>query len=613
MKKKTKQPLALGIHWAHDASVALCSPEGIICAIQEERLTRIKHYYGFPCQALEKVLAYSGYSVNDISILAFSSQSGFYSGHLNDYSVDANGYRRKIKKGSSITIFNKWIEKILLKDLNWQQWKIKRNNQKILSTIKNKRNEFIDRHYLTKEKYLTDLGLMDERIVHYYVSHHRAHASSAFRLSAQKDSCVMTVDGKGNDLSATISKGYPDGRIKLLRSTKACHSIGAFYQAATEALGFIPVEGEYKTMGLAAFGKNMNSENHLKRIIRVKDGSFRSQINWKYRSYNEFNPLNKVNNPLSSVCQSDDYKKKLESMSREQFAFFIQQHLEENMLEFTNEAMKITRCKNITAAGGVMLNVKANALIRDQLHPSSFFVFPDASDSGLAAGAALEALYQEGYMKKQLQFTNPFLGDSYNEEKIQKTLQIYKIKYGLKVKKCNLPSVAEEITKGKVIGTFQERMEIGPRALGNRSVLADPRKASIKDKINLILKGRDWFVPFAPAVLKEDAHLYWKGSTDYPYMTFTVTASNYARKHVPAVVHVDGTMRPEVVLKEFNPWFYKLLCEFKKLSGIGVLLNTSFNRHGLPIVGSPQDAIEHLLNGWIDGLFIGNLYIEKDK
>jgi carbamoyltransferase len=170
--------------------------------------------------------------------------------------------------------------------------------------------------------------------------------------------------------------------------------------------------------------------------------------------------------------------------------------------------------------------------------------------------------------------------------------------------------VAARIAEGKVIGSFQGRLEVGPRALGNRSVLADPRRLEVKDKINLLLKGREPFVPFAPSVLHEDAHLYWDGPTEYRYMTFAVHASAHARQAIPAVVHVDGTLRPQVVSEDMNPRYAGLIRAFKRQTGVGVLLNTSFNRHGHPIVGSPEDALMHLANGWIEGLYIGDHYVE---
>ncbi|MGI9165294.1 MAG: carbamoyltransferase C-terminal domain-containing protein, partial [Pyrinomonadaceae bacterium] len=459
--------------------------------------------------------------------------------------------------------------------------------------------------------YLSDLGLMEDRVAHYYIPHHRAHAASAFRLSGLEEACVFTVDGKGDGLCGTVYRGHRDGRMELLRSSPSKDSLGSFYQAATEALGFIPVDGEYKTMGLAALASGNGAVNPFKSIVSVEEGLFKSSIRWKFRSFNEHNPSKTVPNPLSSVAQTEDFKKVLEGMPREQFAYFAQEHCEENMLNFARDAMRITGINDIAAAGGVMLNVKANALIRDELNPSSFFVFPDSADGGLAAGAAMEALYQARALSGQIRFRDPYLGHSFSDEAILDSIEAYRGKHGLNVTEATPGPVADYLAQGKVLGTFQGRLEMGPRALGNRSVLADPRSDSAKDRINLLLKGREWFVPFAPALLEEDANLYWDGSVDYRYMTFAVKASKYAREVVPAVVHVDGTMRPEVVSRDYNPWLYDVLSEFKKRTGVGVLLNTSFNRHGLPIVGSPADALDHLINGWVDGLSIGRWYVER--
>jgi len=258
-----------------------------------------------------------------------------------------------------------------------------------------------------------------------------------------------------------------------------------------------------------------------------------------------------------------------------------------------------------------MLNVKANALVRDQLHPEGYFVFPDSGDSGLAAGAAMEALFQMGMHKGQPALATPYLGHNSPEGDVQRVVDRYASHYQLRIVAASHNLVAQKIAEGKVVGTFQGRLEMGPRALGNRSVLADPRTVEVKDRINLLLKGREPFVPFAPAVLEEDAHLYWVGPIDYRYMTFAVTATDLARQIVPVVVHADGTMRPQVVSVTTNPWFYDLLTAFKAHTSIWVLVNTSFNRHGFPIVGEAADALEHLVNGWVDALYIGSLYVER--
>ncbi|KAF0134632.1 MAG: carbamoyl transferase [Methylocystaceae bacterium] len=179
--------------------------------------------------------------------------------------------------------------------------------------------------------------------------------------------------------------------------------------------------------------------------------------------------------------------------------------------------------------------------------------------------------------------------------------------------RCDPTDIAAALAEGEVVGTFQGRMEAGPRALGNRSVLADPRHASIKDRINGLLKGREPFVPFAPIVIEEEASRYWAGPTDYRYMTFAVAANQYAREKIPAVVHVDGTMRPQVMAASDNPLIHSLLCAFRDLAGVGVILNTSFNRHGLPIVGSPEDALFHLRQGWVDSLWIGQWRVLRQE
>jgi carbamoyltransferase len=383
-----------------------------------------------------------------------------------------------------------------------------------------------------------------------------------------------------------------------------------FYQAVTEALGFVPVDGEYKTMGLAALGKIDGRANPFAGIVSVFDGVLASTQQWKAANYNERHPDRKVNNPLSSVTQADDFEQLLDQFPNHDVAAFAQAHFEEVMLGLADDTMRLSGSRRLVASGGVMLNVKANALIRDRLNPASFFVFPDAADGGLAAGAALEALFFEGHVSVPATFRDPYLGHEFSDDAVRRTLDSWKTRYALVIEIATPDMVAARIVEGKVIGRFHGRLEIGPRALGNRSVLADPRRPEVKDRINLLLKGREPFVPFAPSILVEDAAKYWEGPTDYPYMTFAVRASDYASREVPAVVHVDGTLRPQVVVADMNPGYAELIRAFKRATGIGVLLNTSFNRHGHPIVGSPDDALMHLTNRWVDGLAIGPYYVE---
>ncbi len=590
--------LALGIGVHHDAAVALCDPQGIICAIQEERVSRIKHHYGFPYRALATMFEYTGVSPEEVDLVAFGRRTPLYPRHDANIVVDLDGVavgaEPPAEQGDS-----QYVPAGLSRD-------------ELLAWLRPTWGEFADRHWAFAEEYLRDLGLLDAGLKHYYIAHHLAHAASAFRLSGLEDACVITVDGKGDGSSATVYRGSADGRLRLLRRSTARNSLGSFYQAATEALGFVPVDGEYKTMGLAALGNPDGHSNPFEGTVRVDNGKFRSTFSWSFRRFNDVYPDRAVPNPLGSVAQADELAEQLQFHSRERFAYFVQEHCERNLLEYVRTALRLADCKNLIGAGGVMLNVKANTLIEESLTPDSFFVFPDSADAGLAAGAAMEALYQEGQHRHTARFGNPYLGHGFTAEEIETSISRCRQENGVTATRATPADVARRLAEGIVVGSFQGRLEVGPRALGNRSVLADPRSERVKDRINGLLKGREPFVPFAPILLESEAPKYWSGTVEHRYMTFAVQASDYARQAVPAVVHVDGTMRPQVVSAEWNPWIAAVLREFKELTGEGLLVNTSFNRHGQPIVGSPLDALDHLTNGWVEGLAIGDWYVSPD-
>lgn len=594
-------PLALGINWAHDSSVAICSPTGILFSVAEERVNRLKHYYGFPIESVRTAFKHLGISGKDISVVGVSTRKPLFPFHDNHVVVELDGS----VSGPGLTAYPDWTPNAprgkapkipggksgeKLKGTNWEG--------------------FEDRHWSAYHQQLAELGLFDLAIRYFYCAHHRAHASTAFRFAGQDDRmCVMTLDGKGDGCSGTIYTGHEDGRLELMRHTPAQHSLGSFYQAVTEALGFVPVDGEYKTMGLAALGKP-GETNPFDGIVRVDNGRTYSNIPWTFRQYNEIYPDKRVPNPLGSVAETETFRPLLANHEPHQFAFFAQEVLEQNIVALTRDAFDITGSTKLGVAGGVMLNVKANSLVRDELNPAHQFIYPDSADSGLAAGAAMEALYLSGHVT-MTGLPTLYLGHEFSDDAIKQVLATFD---DLEIVDAGerLPEhVARELAGGAVIGTFQGRLEMGPRALGNRSVIADPRFASVKDRINDILKGREWFVPFAPMVLEDEASKYWDGPIEYRHMTYAVKASDYAKEKAPGVVHVDGTMRPQVVNPTTSKWAFSVLTEFRKLTGMGVLINTSFNRHGLPIVGQPQDAIEHLRQGWVDGLAIGRFYVKR--
>ena len=583
------RPIALGLHVGHDAAVSVCSPDGILFSLQEERVSRIKHHFGFPRLALATALAHCGIGPGDVGLVAFSSSQVLFPNRRRSFVVPAEGAR------------------VPVPDEPGGAQRIAKMREKVRRTW----NEFAGRHWCEHVDFMRDAGLLGDDVVHYHVAHHRAHAASAFRLCGRRDgAAVLTCDGKGDGLSATIYRGETDGRLTYLRGSAARDSLGMFYQAITETLGFVPVDGEYKTMGLAAFGAVDGRPNPFTGLVSVRDGVLASQKEWQSGSYNARHPDKQVNNPLSSVLQADEFREQLAGMADADIAGFAQAHFEEVMLQLAADALALTGSRHLVTAGGVMLNVKANALIRDRLRPDSFFVFPDSADSGLAAGAALEALFHEGAISQPLPLRTPYLGHEFDEPAIDAALQRWSQTHPLRIATVTPDDVAARLAAGRVIGSFQGRLEFGPRALGNRSVLADPRRPEVKDTINRLLKGREPFVPFAPSMLEEDAGLYWEGPADYRYMTFAVRALPRAVSEIPAVVHVDGTLRPQVVCERTNPGYAALIRAFKRQTGVGVLLNTSFNRHGHPIVGSPDDALLHLVNGWVEGLYIGDRYVE---
>jgi carbamoyltransferase len=594
--------LALGIHCMHDASVAVCTPSGCVFALAEERVTRIKHYYGFPIEALRTAFRELAITGADIDIVAVSTHQPLFPFQRNYISVELDGK----PSGPALHEFSRW----------------RPGARKVAPTppppptaaasfVGTAWEGFESRHWSHFHGALNELGLLSPGIRYVYVAHHRAHAASTFRLAGMSGEtvCVVTMDGKGDGHSGTIYRGHANGRLELIRAIPAQHSLGSFYQAITEVLGFVPVDGEYKTMGLAALGKP-GSPNPFDGLVEVQDGMTRSRLSWTFRSYNTVYPAKRVPNPLGSVAETESFRGDLERHGPSQLAYFAQEHVERNVIALMRDALKLTGARRLAVAGGVMLNVKANGRVRDELAPSDYFVFPDSADSGLSIGAAMEGLYLCG-VATTASLPSPYLGHRYTDEQIATTLA-GAADLDVDDEGDRLPSrVAKELVRGQVIGTFQDRLEVGPRALGNRSVLADPRDPAIRARINDILKGREWFVPFAPVVLEEEAKKYWCGPIDYRYMTFTVAASDFAKARVPGVVHVDGTMRPQVVNRSTHPWLHAVLQSFRALTEVGVLINTSFNRHGLPIVGAPADAIEHLRQRWVDGLAIGRYYVTR--
>ena len=394
--------LVLGIHVAHDASVALIRGNEVLFALQEDRLSRIKHHYGFPSLALGELFRQTGVSADDLDAVAFPSSRPMYpkAGAFVSIALDGT-IRTSDEFGEAL---KNEIE--ASNRLNVQQW-----------------GEFGPRHFLNYQKELIGRGILRPGREVYYVHHHRAHAASAVATSGFDECVVVTADGKGDKAAATVFDYSISHGLRLVRQTSDKNSLGAFYQAATEALGFLPVDGEYKTMGLAALVSQRPWENPFEDYVRVEDGRLVSAITWHWRSLNEAGKFKNLQNPLSGISQTEPFADQLALMPRDRFAHFVQDIFERRLCELACQASRLTGRSRLAAAGGLFLNVKANAVIEQQLEARNVYVYPDAADSGLAAGAAMAAAMQDTTPPHPMRLATPYLGHSVEERESQVVLE----------------------------------------------------------------------------------------------------------------------------------------------------------------------------------------------
>ncbi|MDP3014500.1 MAG: carbamoyltransferase C-terminal domain-containing protein, partial [Candidatus Subteraquimicrobiales bacterium] len=440
-----------------------------------------------------------------------------------------------------------------------------------------------------------------------FIKHHQSHASGSFFTSPFSDAAIITMDGVGEWATTTINKGS-NNEIDLIKQINFPDSLGLLYSAFTYFLGFKVNDGEYKVMGLAPYGEFKYVDIIKKNLVKIfPDGSFK--INQKYFEYN----LGEAMIDIKKFEKLFGVKKREPSgeilKEHKDLAASIQKVLEEIIILICREAKKITGCKNLCLGGGVAMNCVANSKIIKSGIFENIFIFPGAGDEGGSVGAALFVWH--GLLnnpKRNEGLSDVFWGPEYGNEEIEKFLIGANARYKKFSEKELVIKIANLIVEQKVIGWFQGRMEFGPRALGNRSILADPRNKENWQKVNLKIKFRESFRPFAPSILEEFTKEYFEFSQKSPFMLFT--AKNKTVKF-PATTHVDGTSRIQTVSNKENELFYKLIREFYKLTGVPVVLNTSFNASNMPIVCTPQNAYRCFLQTEIDVLVIGNFIIYK--
>jgi carbamoyltransferase len=432
------------------------------------------------------------------------------------------------------------------------------------------------------------------------VDHHASHAWSAYALSGWGESLVIVMDGRGASQATTLYHARGDS-LKPVKVFEHPNSLGSFYEAFTDILGFERQNDEWKVMGLAAYGEpNVD----LSDVLRVTDRGYKVDSHLlSGKTWGDLSPMvarfGPRRNPEVYISQAD-----------KDLAASAQKVLEDAVFAVVNEGIRLTGCRNVCFAGGVAMNSKANGRLLASGIVKDLFVQPAATDDGAAIGAAIGAHAALGKAVPRYRLEDVYLGPEFSDAELASVLQTFK------VKAVRVPDIEEAtarlIADGNIVGWFQGRMEFGPRALGNRSILADARRPEMKDRVNESVKFREGWRPFAPSCLEEAAPDYFEGCTHAPYMILTFDVLPDKRDVIPAVTHADNTARVQTVSRETNPRYWKLIDSFAKLTGVPVIMNTSFNLRGEPIVCNPRDAIRTFYTSGLDFLVMGNYVIAKD-
>ena len=551
----------------HDSAAAIVRDGTLIAAAQEERFSRKRHDDGFPKNAVEFCLDYAGIKVEDLDHIVF--------------------YDRPFTK----------FERILQTYISTFPLSLKSFLKAIPVWLKEK--------MWIPQRINDELGY-EKRLL--FADHHMSHAASAFLVSPFDEAAILTLDGVGEWETTTMGVGRGND-IRLLKSIWFPHSIGLLYSAFTYYLGFRVNSAEYKVMGLAPYGEPRFYDLIMKNLVDLKeDGSFR--LNMKYFSYHY--GLRMTGKKFETLFgrRKRDPESKLEQFHKD-LAASIQKVTDTIVVTIARQLHKETGMKSLCMAGGVALNCVSNSKILEQTNFKDIFIQPAAGDAGGAVGAAYYVHNTVLGNRRSYVMKDAFLGPEYSDEEIESFLKKHEIMY----RKLNRPDLLKEtaslIADQKVIGWFQGRMEFGPRALGNRSIIADARNPKNQSVVNLKIKFRESFRPFAPTVLEDRIADFFDWDRPSPFMLF-VAKVREDKRTVPAITHVDGTARLQTISREQNMLYYDLIREFDHQTGCPVIINTSFNVRGEPIVCSPEHAWKCFIRTEIDFLVMGSFLIGKE-
>lgn len=555
----------LGIHaTVHDSSACVIKNGVVIAAAAEERFTRRKHTGEFPVNAIEFCLQKSNISKLELSSIGIS-----YNPNL-------------VLKNIVIHTFKSFSVGFNFKE----RLRFFKDEMDIYQSI-----------LRTKIK----LERIFEKIPIYFVNHHDAHLASTFFASPFQEAGILTIDGYGECSSTVLAEGIGN-KIKYIDSIDFPNSIGLIYNAITSYLGFKADCDEGKVMGLASYGSPIY-ENEMLKLLKLNNS-------WKFQSNMSLldHSAQRVSKEFISILGNPRNPNEEITKRHMDIAASLQKVVEEASIILVEKLYQETKRENLCLAGGVALNCVMNGKLIKKSRFKHFFVQPASGDDGTSIGAALHLYYRTNKKRSNYFLENAYLGNEFTNSDIEKVLirneRIFE--FHKDIEKVG----AEIIAKGNILGWFQGRMEFGPRALGNRSILADPRKAEMKEIINAKVKFRETFRPYAPVILAEYLNEYFDTNINSPFMTFAFKAYENKAKLIPAVIHVDNTSRVQSVSKKQNLRLWTLISEFKKITNIPVLLNTSFNVMGEPIVNTPEDALNCFDNSGINYLIIGNYLIK---
>ncbi len=586
--------IILGVHDGHNASASLIMDGKLICSIAEERLSRQKNHYGYPKKAIDFILNYSGIKSKDIDRIAMSTKNlkpaYFYTSRNSELSI------KDYWKEQNEYWYPKLYENKNPSYLDVLSHRVNKNNFPYDKSLINGEDD-IEGMWNARVKLISEDLNIDKSIISYH-DHHKCHAYYGYFAcpNTEEKTLVYTMDGFGDGANGTVSIGNNGQILDEISRSSNCN-IGRMYRYATLLLGMRPAEHEYKLMGLAAY----NSDKYGKYAYDVYADTLQVDgLGFKYK--------NEIKDHFFY------FKNKLEGERFDAIAYGIQKRTEELLTEWISNGIKETGIKNIIMSGGVAQNIKANKLISELDNINSLFIPPGPGDESISIGAAYLESLNFNSINKIEPIPNGYLGPSFTNSQIKKAIDEL-ISNEYKIQPASDEISAKLIAQGDIMARFGSgKMEFGARALGNRSILADPRRPDVLHHINKLVKMRDFWMPFAPSILAERERDYIinpKG-IDARYMAVGFDSTDLAKQEITAGLHpFDRTARPQVVHKSDNPEYHSLIKAFEDITGVGALMNTSFNIHGESIVFNPRDAIDTFLRCGLHHLLIGEWLISK--